>query len=466
MSLKPPFLIFVGLLLGLTTCTQIDAQIAKEKPGKAEIRRTWVKAGWKIKPGWSVVTEDSEVEKWGKQFQERLAERDYDSIMKELVDNESVAEFVSSGIGSPEYAKGFKRGSMQNMRLLLEKISGEESFYRFQRVVPTEFGPGALMRFVDANMAVNYHIWRFQKNDNNKVIGLDFYIFASGESVCDSIRRVGVLSAPKVNDSLLGRLMGRDARISRNQELLSQYINAVQTDARKTLDLYWKLPQDFQKEKFVLLSRIIASQKIGDDEYQRALEDMRRFYPKDPINDLMILDLLFLKKEFDKYFKAVENLEKIVGPDAHLQILRYGVLSEQKKLDEAEAALKKAMQLEPDYENVLWTLAALYVEKDEIKNAVDILRKLAKDFDYIEFDYKGVPGYEKLQESKLLAELNAELAAENSTEETDEEDSDKDSESSDSKTKEPRKTETEGDSSELVANSYVGRPRSCLPFIR
>ena len=103
--------------------------------------------------------------------------------------------------------------------------------------------------------------------------------------------------------------------------------------------------------RFRLLFLVIASraaQEEGDDDYYLSiLELFRKHHKDDPATDLMLIDYYFLRGKLDKAAELLDRLNRYVGGDPYLLVLKGGFLVESKRYADARAAVEKALAEEP-----------------------------------------------------------------------------------------------------------------------
>ena len=65
------------------------------------------------------------------------------------------------------------------------------------------------------------------------------------------------------------------------------------------------------------------------------LEDFRKYYSQDPCLDLLLIDYYTLKKDYAQAIPCVDRLDKSVGGDPYLNVLRAASTSAAGHLNEA-----------------------------------------------------------------------------------------------------------------------------------
>jgi tetratricopeptide (TPR) repeat protein len=249
--------------------------------------------------------------------------------------------------------------------------------YSVVRVRTIDDRPRILLRLIHPEGAVNYHEFSLVRYPDGQIATEDIYIYLSGEQLTQTFRRL-----------LLGFLADRNrgavAQLSKDEQLLTKHMNDLTTMAqmarsgqhREALATFRRLPAGLQKNKIFQIIAIQAAQGTGDDaDYLAELERFRRDYPTDPAADIISIDYYLLKKQYDEAFKAVDRLDKALGGDPYMDVLRAGGFVEAGRYKEARAAAEKAVKDAPKLPQAYW--ARLTVATKE-KNHADTLTWLKK----------------------------------------------------------------------------------------
>ena len=380
--------LFIGLSLGIVSHEVSGQTVAPQSEKSAdEVSRQWKRAGFKFDKGWKPVTDLKVAKAWGEKLDKTIKTRDMGEISK-LIDFSPVIEQCVVGITDEAFRKGFLVGINSGTKNVLSQFADENSSYLFRGVRNDEFGACALMRLIDANGACNYHLWRLQQNENNDVVGIDMYVFVSGESFGETMRRITLLSVPKDDRSFFQKLTGTEKTLTKSQgEMLKILEGTQKKDYALILESYAKLPAKLKKVKSIMLMRMMAAMQGDEDEYVKALEDYKKQHPNDVSADLAGIDLYFLKKQYKEMQESIDRLEKAVGEDGHLGMLRGVGYTQEGKFDKAKQSLEKAISIEPELESPYWTLVQLGLTQKDFTLVTETLKKLVDKFGYSEFGF-------------------------------------------------------------------------------
>lgn len=366
-----------------------QSQAVQERATPDQVERNWKKSNFKFDVGWNPVTDPETAKSWGMELEKTMKSGDLNAVSK-LIDFDPVMMRCVAGVTNEEFRKGFLIGVKQGTGNLLNQLAHENTSYVFRGVRNNEFGACALMRMLDVNGGCNYHIWHLQKNSHGNVVGVDLYVFLSGETFGNTVRRLTLLSVPQDDRSFFQKLTGTEKTISKNQVQMMKIIQgSQQKQFQAVLNAYDQLPSNLKKEKALMVMRILSAFHVDEAAYVKALEEFQTEHPGDASADLAGIDLYFLKKEYDKMDRSLKRLESAVGADGHLSMLRAVAFSQQGKLPEARKELQSAISIEPQLEQPHWTLVEISLAEKNFDLVNDTLKKLANKFGYNEFDFSG-----------------------------------------------------------------------------
>jgi len=272
-----------------------------------------------------------------------------------IVDWTAVFDQATGGIEVPaEWKSGFERGFLKALdkpgglfeRLAtLDKSGGTLKLLRVHEV---HGRPRALIRAIDSDRGVDYLDFEMARRAGGKVRAIDVYVFISGERLSKLIRGFYLPLAANQSRSVLEKLLTNESDMVKALPKLKSLADAVREEKPKeALAIYNALPPGAKKDKSVMLLRLQAAQAMNDDGiYLAAMDDLAKTFPRDPCVELTAIDSLVIRKEYVKALAAIDRLEKSVGGDPYLNVIRAHILLEQGKPDEAAKMAQKAVEAE------------------------------------------------------------------------------------------------------------------------
>ncbi len=147
-------------------------------------------------------------------------------------------------------------------------------------------------------------------------------------------------------------------------------------DFEQVLQLYRGLPESVQKNKMAFTLRLGAAQALRGEAQRQALADFRKFYPNDAAVDLLVFDGLVAEKSFDKALAAVDRIDKAVGGDPHLKVIRAKVLQKEGKSAEAKTMVEAAIAEEPTLKGAYYFLIDRALEAKDFAKTAKLLTTL------------------------------------------------------------------------------------------
>lgn len=342
------------------------------------------------------------------------------AAMNALIDWNQIIDTATAGESNPtldrtraEFKKGFlnAQNGGQNSALCQRivdavKQGGRFKFLRLGTVGTEQF---ALFRLKVPNQGVNYHQYILKRSEDGLVRATDLYLFLSAERTSETIRRIWLPLSADVSKTFFERLLKPTPLMAALSSLkpLQQYLREGQFD--RFMEAYYKLPEQVQHEKFLLLMRLQATQQISDEEYAKTIEVFRKHHPHDPALDFLLIDGYALKKEFEKSLECIDRTNEATGGDAYLVSTRAVTLAQLGRFDEAKKSADKAIEMEPAEQDSYWnaiTVAILAKNDEETGNYLTLIENELHlqigDLTQIPFyaDFVKSGGYAKWLESR------------------------------------------------------------------
>jgi Flp pilus assembly protein TadD len=218
-------------------------------------------------------------------------------------------------------------------------------------------------RMLDKDGALNYHDYVVVTRAG-RTRAVDIDVLITGEMLTETTRRALLPLAVARNRTLLDRLAGKESAYITHTETIKKLSNA-QVDPRGALAAYATLPEELKLDRNLMILRLQAAQNVDDTEYMAAMEAMRKTHPNDPSMNMMEVDYYFMRKMYRPAIEAVQRVEQVSGPDAHLNTLRASLYFELDDLPAARRELATALALESDLAEAVTLAIALDLALDD-----------------------------------------------------------------------------------------------------
>ena len=226
----------------------------------------------------------------------------------------------------------------------------------------------------------------------------------SGELITKTLRRAFLPVAAHANRGVLERLAGTEGEFMANLPTIERMNRSLQEGRPKeVLADYKTLPPGLRKDKNFMLMRLRASQGVGDAEYAAAIEDLRKEHPDDPCIDMISIDGYSFKKEYRQAVACVDRLDKAIGGDPYLNVLRANLLVEVPDLDAADRAARAAIAAEPTLVEAYWARVAVTLKRPDFAETARVLGQITRRF-HLQFgDLAAQPLYAEFVKSPEYA---------------------------------------------------------------
>jgi hypothetical protein len=366
---------------------------------------------------------DAEVRQFATALERGVAAGDT-SVFASEIDWNSIIDKSMAGVEAPQqFRDGFRKGAKgsleksNNMAAQIIDQARKGGSYRLLRSRLVDKHKTALFRLaLPEGAGVNYHEFALERGADGNVRAADFFVFFSGETMSQTFRRGYVQAAAQQNRGLFSRLVGADQDYANSLPKLKEMGDLTRAGKnREALDVYDKLPAAVQKDKTFLLLRLQAAQQVDERTYSAAIERLRELYPKDPCVDILSIDGFALLKQYDKSIAAIDHLDKSLGGDPYLNILRAGVFLTANQPEKARDAAAAGVKGSPDMISCYWSLLTAYLRLADHAAALKTLKLIDQTF-RLEFgDLTTVPEYAKFVKSPQYEEWKRYLKNKNKT---------------------------------------------------
>ena len=296
------------------------------------------------------------------------------------LDTEALLDNALRNIGAAEQSKrnfrtGFKSGYVRSLAKGLEPTSD----YKLLRLRQTNEQWRAMFRLLNQDGGLNYHDLILVRGNDASVRIADFYVALSGELMSTTIRRLALPILSQTERSLLDRLVGTESELIKHQKDWSRMVLlSQQGKGEEALAVYQKLPATLQREKFLLIARLTAAQQVSDDEYQQTIAFWEKAHPSDPSLNLVSIDGFFMAHQYEKSIAVIDRLDKAIGGDPYLDVLRASQYRLLKQRDNARRYATQALRAEPNLAAAYDCLLGLALDEKDFKETVRLLTEAEK----------------------------------------------------------------------------------------
>ncbi len=254
----------------------------------------------------------------------------------------------------------------------------------------------ALFRMLQPNGACNYHDFALEDNGAGKPQVHDVYVYATGENFSLTIRNLFVPVLAIGEPGILERVF----KIGKDQAtLVLDSFNKLPKlrSAGKFKELFEvldSLPEAVKETKAIQIQRVMAAQNLDQVLYASVMEEYVKKFPADPSIHLINIDRYILAKRFKECLVCIDTIAGILKTDdAWMCTLRAMVHVTSGNLKEARVHIKRAMELEPNLQNVWWAGLEIALKEKDYDTVLDWLGEVKKRFAIEIQDLSKVPAY-------------------------------------------------------------------------
>jgi tetratricopeptide (TPR) repeat protein len=199
----------------------------------------------------------------------------------------------------------------------------------------------------------------------------------------------------------MARLTGVEAEFLKNISTMQKINELNQTQKYKeAYALFSTLPAALQKDKTVLMTKLLVAQHVGDNEYAQVIRELELNFPNDAARDFRAMDLLAMQEQHDELIKTVDRLLTVIQ-DPYLNILKVDSLLALNRTDEARQAVAEAKAVAENRIDVYWVEMSMLLKARNHSATATLLDEIGEKFGMTFNDLTTVPEYAEFAESPV-----------------------------------------------------------------
>ncbi len=354
-------------------------------------------------PSVTHVPTDAEAQQFGKTYIEALSKPNIPKAAQ-MIDWDMLFERATEGdVATERWRRSFIEGAKRSGTSLVDTLakvisSGGDLTMLGIRTVNGE--KRVVLRLLLPEGTLNYHEMVLVRDPTGFVRARDIYVYTSGEYFSETIQRLYMLAAAS-DPNMLERMSGKKNMFVEalpDYKLMMEKVRAG--DGKAAIALYKRLPEQLRKQKSVLLAYVSASSKLGDDAaYAAAMDEMRATFPNDPGLDLMSIDSYLLKEKYDDALSAIDRVDKAVGGDPYLDVLRSNINLQRGDLEKAQVHAVSACDREPLLLGGWWSRVSVSLARKDFPETARLLTHIRDEMGVELSDLSTIPEYAEFVKS-------------------------------------------------------------------
>lgn len=269
--------------------------------------------------------------------------------------------------------------------------------YQFLRASETPDGAQSIMRLILPDGGLNYHRLVLGRNTQNKPCVVDLFVYLSGEPLSHTFGRLIAQLTPNTKSP--------DAKATQAARQFQDMSVAVQRgNPAHALAIYDSMQPKWQQQKTIMQVRIMAASRVvvnnlqkgqpmGDD-YRKAVNDFQQAFPNAENLALTLIDFYVLNKDFKQARAAVDQLDKQVGGDPFLNLLRGSIALAQGKKQAGKNFYTQLIKDMPKNTAPYTSLTDLALVDEDFMEVTRLLISAEENTDIrFEPDFNGADGF-------------------------------------------------------------------------
>jgi hypothetical protein len=348
---------------------------------------------------------DTECRTFAQKFEKAVGTADAEKL-DGLMDWDALLGIATSGINVPDswkmgFCQGLKgtgKGKDSLSRRLI--LANEDGFtYKLLHLHTKNDQHFALFRVLMPSGQFNYHDLLLGRDLLGSVRANDLFSYVGAEFLSQTIRRTYLQAVALRSKDVLVPLKGLDQDYVMYRDKIREVRSNIIDHPAKALSAYYELPAGLKKDKSLLLGRLRAAQRLGEAEHAKAINDLRAYYPDDPCNEMISIEHFILKKDYARAYESVNQLEKALGGDPNLHVVRAGIKIAINNFDAARQLAKQAIGQEPSLQNAYWALVTISLKEKRFDETLQALLQIRDRFPAKVADISKLPEYAEFVKS-------------------------------------------------------------------
>jgi len=217
---------------------------------------------------------------------------------------------------------------------------------------------------------INYHDYELV-NTPDGIKAADVYIYLSGENLSKTMAETMMMMSEDYKD-----MSKEDLEKFQSLKKIRKLI--ANNEFEKANEYYEELPQKLKDQKLLQVTHVQIASGLGNEFYERAMEDFLKKYPKEPNMQLMMIDRYILKKEYPKAMECINTVDSMINKDPFLDYFRAILLKMEGSNQEAVACLERLNANMPEFGAGTVELISQYAGNNEQTKATALIRKYKK----------------------------------------------------------------------------------------
>ncbi len=238
--------------------------------------------------------------------------------------------------------------------------------YTLLGVRSREGTPRLVFRVIRQN-GVDYHEFVLGLDEEDRPRVVDMFIASNGELLSESFR--SALLPDRVSLQVLNMLLmptpGDFAVEVEARPLYRLGELFREGKCQEVVDTFDRESAALSKMKRAHLLRITAAGRIDAALHAKAIEEMRKAFPGDPSTDLASHATLSAHGDHDAAIAAIDRLDRAIGGDPYLLLLRARAQLLAGRPDEAQASAARAVEAEPTIHDGWWTYVTVALHRKD-----------------------------------------------------------------------------------------------------
>jgi hypothetical protein len=316
-----------------------------------------------------VAVTTAQAEAFGKELEKAITAKPCnEGAVTSLFDADLITQRALANRKLPGTTATYREEARSACKMLCQLPEG--TTVKYLHTITIDGRPKPVLRLVGL-VGVNYYIFELDRR-GGETKAADQYVIATGENLSDTLGNLLEQAYADGPDSPLRALV---TSIPKIRDLM---FGGKPDEARRILTA---LPASIRDHKLLLLLEITLESSA--DNEPGMLDAIKRFeakYPGDPALELVSVDAAYLRKKYDDVLVRVDRLDKRIGGDPYLDVIRANAHLLAGRPARAIEVAKRGTEKEPALESLWWSLLTAQAKSSDFQGAAATLEVLRTRF--------------------------------------------------------------------------------------
>ena len=227
-----------------------------------------------------------------------------------------------------------------------------------------------------------YTVLDVKLNTDNKLMVVDLFILTTGSKLSVTMGVASQLML-RPSKSILRKIFGK---LDIDEDIFSSIkkLGQLKKEGKfvEAYNLIETFPDGLKNKRVMIDTSIQLSQFMDDDAYRKQLTRLDKYFGTDKSTAFILIDHYYFNEDYKKAHASINRLINSFGEDGALFNLKASTYYVTNNHSKTQAYARKAIKVEPQFEDAYWTLATSLTDTENYSELVKLLNIIENKFNY------------------------------------------------------------------------------------